>query len=235
MPTSTAQRRERLAAIQLPGTVRFGSVPTEPIRRIETGIPALDAVLGGGLPRGCLSEIVGAASTGRTAFVGSLLAATTRRGEVTAVVDLPDALHPESLWAVGVDMGRLLWVRPPSPQTSFKCVDVILAAGGFGLVVLDLIGARMHGLPFHVWPRLVRLAKQSRTALVVLAQQRVTGSFSTMSVVLTQARTHWGRPPWRLFDGMTTLACIARNKLGVPGGVSRVQVQGVGIAMRDEG
>jgi hypothetical protein len=77
---------------------------------VTSGIPALDA-LTGGLPRGCLTEICGPASSGRTTVLLAALAAATRRGEYCAVIDASDALDPESLAAAGVDLDRLLWVR----------------------------------------------------------------------------------------------------------------------------
>ena len=75
-----------------------------------SGIPALDA-LSGGWPRGCLSEICGPASSGRTGILLAALAASTQNGEVCALVDAGDALHPASAKAAGVAMERLLWVR----------------------------------------------------------------------------------------------------------------------------
>ncbi len=83
----------------------------------SSGIAALDA-LTGGLPRGCLTEICGPASSGRTSVMLAALAAATRRGEFCAVVDAGDALDPQSLTASGVELERLLWVRcgEPSPR-----------------------------------------------------------------------------------------------------------------------
>ncbi len=77
---------------------------------VSSGIPALDA-LTGGLPRGCLTEICGSASSGRTTLLLAALAAATHRGEFCAVVDASDALDPHSAAAAGVDLERLLWVR----------------------------------------------------------------------------------------------------------------------------
>ncbi len=77
---------------------------------VTSGIPALDA-LTGGLPRGCLTEICGPASSGRTTVLLAALAAATRRGEYCAVIDASDALDPQSLAAAGVDFDHLLWVR----------------------------------------------------------------------------------------------------------------------------
>jgi recombination protein RecA len=77
---------------------------------VTSGIPVLDA-LTGGLPRGCLTEIFGPASSGRTTVLLAALAAATRRGEYCAVIDASDALDPHSLAAAGIDLDHLLWVR----------------------------------------------------------------------------------------------------------------------------
>ena len=45
-----------------------------------TGVSALDGRLGGGIPRGQLSALVGARSSGRATLLASLLAAATARG-----------------------------------------------------------------------------------------------------------------------------------------------------------
>src|SRR5690349_17302847 len=57
-----------------------------------TGVTALDAYLGGGFPRGQLSEIVGVRSSGRASVMLQLMAAATARGELVAVVDALDML-----------------------------------------------------------------------------------------------------------------------------------------------
>src|SRR5467141_1443389 len=85
-------------------------------RRVEvelqpSGVGELDAVLGGGFPRGSLVELCGPASSGRTSLAFSLLAQATERQETCAYVDVSDSLDPLSLAAAGVELPRLLWVR----------------------------------------------------------------------------------------------------------------------------
>ncbi|HLK03853.1 MAG TPA: hypothetical protein VKT53_05390 [Candidatus Acidoferrum sp.] len=75
------------------------------------GVVELDAVLGGGFPRGSLVELCGAASSGRTGLAFSLLAQATAQQEACAFVDVSDSLDPASLAAAGVDLPRVLWVR----------------------------------------------------------------------------------------------------------------------------
>ena len=109
----------------------------------SSGIAAMDAFTGG-LPRGCLTEICGPASSGRTTLLLSALAAATRRGECCALVDASDALDPQSATAAEIDLDRLLWVRcgENSPQKCLeqllRAADLLLESGGFGLIALDL-------------------------------------------------------------------------------------------------
>jgi recombination protein RecA len=76
----------------------------------SSGIAAFDS-LTGGLPRGCLTEICGPASSGRTSVMLAALAAATRRGEFCALLDASDALDPKSAATAGIDLDRFLWVR----------------------------------------------------------------------------------------------------------------------------
>ena len=76
-----------------------------------SGVAELDAVLGGGFPRGSLVELCGPASSGRTSLAFSLLAQATGRQEACAFVDVSDSLDPLSVAAAGVELPRLLWIR----------------------------------------------------------------------------------------------------------------------------
>jgi len=88
---------------------------------LSSGIAAINA-LTGGWPRGCLTEICGPASSGRTTLLLAALAAATRRGEFCVLVDASDALDPRSAANAGVQLDRLLWVRcgEDAPQKSHK-------------------------------------------------------------------------------------------------------------------
>src|SRR5262252_8900993 len=85
---------------------------------VTSGIAALDA-LTGGLPRGCLTELCGPASSGRTSVILAALAAATQRGEYCALIDASDTLDPQSVAAASADLDRLLWVRC-GEDVSFK-------------------------------------------------------------------------------------------------------------------
>src|SRR5256885_8387271 len=75
-----------------------------------TGIAEVDAITGG-IPRGCLSETYGPASSGKTSMLLATIAAATRREETCVLIDASDSFDPESAAAAGVDFDKLLWVR----------------------------------------------------------------------------------------------------------------------------
>jgi recombination protein RecA len=85
-----------------------------------TGIRALDEVLKGGLPVGAISELVGPECSGRTSVALSFLARITQAAKVCAWIDVSNNLDPSSAAAIGVDLGRLLWVRCGAPQKSLQ-------------------------------------------------------------------------------------------------------------------
>jgi hypothetical protein len=87
------------------------------VEMVSSGIAALDS-LTGGLPRGCLTEICGPDSSGRTSVMLGAIAAATRRGEFCALLDAGDTLDPKSAATAGIDLDRFLWVRcgEDSPQ-----------------------------------------------------------------------------------------------------------------------
>lgn len=98
--------RTTLVGRGLEGFQRRTAVELQP-----SGIAELDAVLGGGFPRGSLVELCGGASSGRTSLAFSLLAQATERQEACAFVDVSDSLDPLSLAAAGVELPRVLWIR----------------------------------------------------------------------------------------------------------------------------
>lgn len=83
---------------------------------LASGVPAIDA-LTGGLPRGCLTEIWGAASSGKSSVLLAAIAAATRREETCVLIDASDSFDPSSGDKAGVDFGRLLWVRCGEQRT----------------------------------------------------------------------------------------------------------------------
>ena len=224
---------------------------------VSSGIPQLD-LLTGGLARGCLTEICGTASSGRTSVLLFALARATQRGEVCALVDPSDAFDPASAAAAGMEMSRLLWVRcgekypsrkhplpaltgcgktgdsyrgTPSgnsyqgmpsgiPQAAgngfgfsrrgsirwrnpegqhwesqlgqlLKVTDLLLQSNGFGMIALDLgdvPAPSARRIPLASWFRFRRAIEHTPTVLLVLEQQPIAGSCSSVLLKVSGAR-----------------------------------------------
>jgi hypothetical protein len=158
---------------------------------VPTGLAAFDA-LTGGLRRGALSEIAGAASSGRTGIMLAALAQATRRRELCALVDASDSFDPASAATTGVDLDRLLWIRCGERSRSLshkdhpsraalgrleqvlKVTDLLLQGGGFGMVVLDLgdIPAESaRRVPLTSWFRFRRAVEPTATVLLLIGQE----------------------------------------------------------------
>src|SRR3954469_10418783 len=121
----SSRRRAQLLAEALrlieerfgPGTVRRLRAPRSDCssHAIPSGSLALDLVTGlDGLPRGGVTELVGAETSGKTALLSACLAATQRQGGIAALVDAEGSAEAEALAACGVDLDDLLLVRPAS-------------------------------------------------------------------------------------------------------------------------
>jgi recombination protein RecA len=218
-----ALKDSRLAGIT-PAS-RWGVRPAPEM--VSSGIAAMDA-LTGGLPRGCLTEICGPASSGRTALMLSALAAATRRGECCAVVDAGDTLDPQSVVDAGIELDRLLWVRcgGSSPQNSLeqllRVADLLLESGGFGLIALDLGDLppqTARRIPLTTWFRFRRAVEHTPTMLLAIERQSIAGSCSSLLIKLG-AQVHGMHQPMysepthaQLLTELEITAEIVRSKM----------------------
>jgi hypothetical protein len=166
-----------------------------PDRFTPTGDPALDAALGGGLRRGHLSEIAGAPSSGRSSIAVTALAAAADRGEAVALVDTSDAFDPASAAARGLALARLLWVRETGDAArALKAYSLILQAGGFGLVVLDLADVpppALRRFPWTTWMRIARIVEGSETAALLVGSERIARSAGGVTIALAASPVRW--------------------------------------------
>ena len=198
-----------------------------------SGISALDARLGGGFPRGQLSELVGSRSSGRTSLLLHMLAAATARGELVAVVDTLDMLDIESAGTAGVDLARLLWIRGHAVTNPGMCRDLnqraleqairaftlVLQAGNFGLVVFDAAEVpadAVRRLPFTTWLRLQRMVEGSQTACVLVGSEPMARSSAGLTLRLGWAGIRDSASGIRfqkcLFDGLSVEARVIRAR-----------------------
>lgn len=191
-----------------------------------TGIPRLDERLGGGFPRGRLSELCGPPSSGRTSLATRLLAGTLARGALAAWIDPGDAFDPASAVEAGIDqaaLSRLLWIRARSEREALRSCERILEAEGFELVLLDLVqsatsaSARSPARPTASpisdtsWLRLARAAARQQSALIVLSHAPLAGARAELALELRPLRTRFNRP-LQLLDALETSAVLLRHR-----------------------
>jgi recombination protein RecA len=164
-----------------------------------TSVTALDAYLGGGFPRGQLSELIGPRSSGRTSVLLQAMAAATGRGELVGLIDALDTFDVESALGAGLELDRVLWIRGHVVMNPGMCRDLnqraleqairafalVLQAGNFGLVVFDVADApadAVRRLPFTTWLRLQRMVEGSQTACVLVGTDTMARSSAGVTV-----------------------------------------------------
>jgi recombination protein RecA len=200
--------------------VRPGCAPTG-LPAAGTGLPSLDGLLGGGFPRGRISEVVGPRGSGRTSVLLGSLARATGSGALAALVDVTDRLDPASARAARVELSQLLWIRCGGDiRMAIQAADVIVRGGGFDLVVVDLGELppwRRARVPAAAFVRLQRGVEGTPTALVLAGSGRVAGSMAAMAVTLSRARPRWHPGGPGLLGELATEARLVRSRDRAPG------------------
>jgi RecA/RadA recombinase len=229
MAATAARIAEVLAGLRA-ASARLGTAAQVRRAHLPLGLAGLDQALGGGLPRGKLIELTGARSSGRMTIALGAIVEAQRAGELAAIVDAADAFDPRSAHAAGVVLPRLLWVRPAGFLGGLQAADRVLDAGGFGLLVVYLAGValtqRLERTPRHrkipsggvgapAWARLQQRAEKSSTAVLLVAEHPLAGSFAVATLEARRGRATWTG----LLDGIESTVLIVRSKLGAPGGI----------------
>ncbi|HEV8308248.1 MAG TPA: hypothetical protein VGW35_11320, partial [Methylomirabilota bacterium] len=209
----------------VPFLVRPGCLPAR-AEPAATGLPPLDALLGGGFPRSRIAEVVGPRGSGRTSLLLATVGGATARGALAALVDATDGFDPASAEARGVGLDRLLWVQcGGSIRRAVQAADVIVRGGGFDVVVVDLGDlppGTLARVPAVAIVRLQRAVEGTPAALVVSGSRRVAGSLAAVAVALAPARPRWERGGPGLLTELATEARLVRSRERAPGALVRV-------------
>ena len=104
--------------------------------RLGTGLTALDEITGGGIPIGRITELVGTPTSGMTTLVMKLIAHAQREKGESVFIDLAQALSPDYAAMVGIDLGRMLVVRPQNPRDVLNIAFDIIASRSATLIAL---------------------------------------------------------------------------------------------------
>jgi len=122
--------------------MRLGSSDAISIDVISSGSLAVDVALGaGGIPRGRITEIFGAESSGKTTLAYHVTAETQKLGGVAAFIDVEHALDPSYAERCGFIIEDLLISQPDDAEQALEIVDYLVRSGGVDLVVVDSVAA----------------------------------------------------------------------------------------------
>ncbi|MCP4685782.1 MAG: hypothetical protein GY867_10110 [bacterium] len=144
----------------------------------ETGLPEVDALFPlHGIPYGQLIEITGGVSSGKTSFLFRLLAVWSAERTV-AYVDFDNAFFPDAAVCAGIDLSRLLVVRPEPKaddpiKPGIRTAELLLGKKNSDIIVFDLVGRRTP-LPLGLLHRL-RLKTVRARGMVIFLTNKNTG------------------------------------------------------------
>ncbi|HXG55516.1 MAG TPA: hypothetical protein VNJ03_09090, partial [Vicinamibacterales bacterium] len=111
-----------------------------------------------------------------------------------------DRFDPTSAAHAGVDLSRLLWVRERGDATrALKAMNLVLQAGGFGLVAFDLADVptmTIRQFPHTTWMRLSRVIEGSQTVAVLVGADRIARSPGGVTLALDPGLPGERRGAW---------------------------------------
>ena len=179
---SSPTRAARLRCPALAGSVldlrkllteRFPHAPAAAATQLVTGLAFLDEAIGGGLPKGAITELISPeVSAGSALLILALLETAQRDCYFLALIDGRDSFDPQPLG--NACLGHLLWMRCTKALEAIKAADLLLRDGNFPLVIVDLVLnplEELRKIPQTNWYRLQRLVESTSTACLVLTRQ----------------------------------------------------------------
>lgn len=124
------------------GTImKMGTARKLPIETIPSGSIALDLALGGGVPRGRITEIYGPESSGKTTLTLHIVAEAQKLGGQCAFIDAEHALDPEYARRIGVDVDNLLISQPDSGEQALEITETLVRSNAVDVIVVDSVAA----------------------------------------------------------------------------------------------
>jgi len=164
---------------------RFSHAPASAQGRLITGLSFLDQTIGGGLPKGAITELISPqVSAGSTSLIHALLHAAHRDRYFLVLIDGRDSFDPQPLG--NACLRHLLWVRCNKVFEAIKAADLLLRDGNFPLVIVDLVlnpPEELRKIPQTSWYRLQRLVEPISAVCLVLTRQSMVGS-AQLKIVL---------------------------------------------------
>ena len=109
---------------------------------ISTGSLLLDEALGiGGVPRGRVTEIYGAESSGKSTLSYHVMAEAQKAGGIAAYIDAEHALDPSYSARCGVNLEDLLLSQPDSAEQALEVCEYLVRSSAVDVIVIDSVAA----------------------------------------------------------------------------------------------
>src|SRR6185312_866305 len=104
---------------------------------ISTGYGSLDRALGGGLPRGRITELFGEPATGKTTLALEIAARAQAAGLSVAWIDAERGFDAAYAAGHGVVLEQLPLAQPDFAEESLEIARRLANSGGIELLVID--------------------------------------------------------------------------------------------------
>jgi recombination protein RecA len=204
--------------LRVPGSVSS----TTPIPHISTQFRILDQALGiGGIPRGKLTEIVGAPTSGMGTLTLKVMASAQAAGDMAVSVDPSRTFDPDYAAACDVRLESLLVIRPKDHSQGLDITLDLIASSGVGVLVYDLCGADAQTATrvANSTARVLAALAKSPCALIFLTAGKRTPTQAKTAALSPHAALRLGieKERWLLrrkdVRGYRTRVTILKNKL----------------------
>ena len=189
--------------------IRFPQAPMPVGTRLVTGLAFFDQPVGGGLPKGAITELISPRrSAGSASLVHAFIRGAYRDKYFVALIDGRDSFDPCAL--ANSILHQLLWVRCIKALEAVKAADLLLRDGNFPLVIVDLIlnsAEELRKIPQTTWYRLQRLVESVSTACLVLTRYEMVSS-AQLKLVLENS---WNLETLAKHDAISQLRIVVKR------------------------
>ncbi|MCH5232046.1 MAG: recombinase RecA [Muribaculaceae bacterium] len=177
------------------GTImRLGDNAVQNIETVSTGSIGLDYALGvGGVPRGRVTEIFGAESSGKTTLAIHIIAEAQKAGGVCAIIDAEHAFDRFYAEQLGVDVNNLWIAQPDNGEQALEIAEQLINSGAVDVLVIDSVAALTPKAEIEGEMGDKNVGLQAR--LMSQAMRKLTGSISrtrTCCIFINQTREKIG-------------------------------------------
>lgn len=180
--------------------MKLGDSQDATVESIQTGSPSLNAALGvGGIPKGRVTEIYGAESSGKSTLTYHIMASAQRDNGTAAYIDAEHALDPSYAGKCGVDIENLLISQPDTAEQALEICEYLVKSSAVDVVVIDSVAAMVPKAELEGDMGDSHVGLQAR--LMSQALRKLTASISksgTAVIFINQIRekvgVFWGSP-----------------------------------------